>query len=242
MNYIFKSVDKRNGELLIDASNIMNGYFFAGIAQPLPSKKYKLRINKNNDMATYDLKNDGTFEIFPLQFDDGYYRINLYKNVYDNKYAIVGSIGLNVNLKDKNSQFLAPNQYINYHEIPEVRNITKQLCQGKTKKESYIIIKNFIKNNFVYDYIKAVKIKKGMLPDIKGTLKKRSGICLDIASLAVAMFRIIGVPSKLVIGMADNQYHAWVEIIDTNKIIRYDPTQEIYGIKKVNKYIPERYY
>ena len=82
-------------------------------------------------------------------------------------------------------------------------NITKQLCKGKTKNENYYIIKDFLKNNFAYDYIKAINVKKGMLPDIKGTLKKHTGICLDLASLAVAMFRIAGIPSKLVIGMAD---------------------------------------
>lgn len=81
-----------------------------------------------------------------------------------------------------------------------------------------------------------------MLPDIKGLLKKKVGICYDIASLAVAMLRISGIPAKLVIGMADKNYHAWVEIINNGgKILRYDPTFDIYN-KKVNKYIVERYY
>ena len=144
MNQSFRSVDKRSGELLIDSSNIANGYFFAAVSRRAP-QRYKLRITKGSNTLTYDLKNDGTFEIFPLQFDNGYYQISLYKNVYSNKYSAAGTVGFNVTLKDKNSGFLVPNQFINYHELPEVVNFTKELCNGKTKKESYTLIKSFIK-------------------------------------------------------------------------------------------------
>jgi hypothetical protein len=65
MNYSFRSVDKRSGELLIDSSNIANGYFFAAVSKRSP-QRYKLRITKGSNTLTYDLKNDGTFEIFPL--------------------------------------------------------------------------------------------------------------------------------------------------------------------------------
>jgi transglutaminase-like putative cysteine protease len=41
-------------------------------------------------------------------------------------------------------------------------------------------------------------------------LTKKSGICLDLAALVVALLRIMGIPAKLTIGMADRQYHAWV--------------------------------
>ncbi len=242
MNYSAKSVTKKSGELALDASNIADGYFFAKVASPIP-QRLKLRITKGSYTATFDLNNKGKFEMFPLQAGNGSYQIVLYKNVYSNKYAAAGTILLNVALKRPNAGFLVPNQYINYHEIPELIELTKEKCQGQTKTENYNIIKKFIKTNFIYDFIKAISIKKGMLPDIKGLLKKKAGICLDLAGLAVAMLRICNIPAKLVIGMADNHYHAWVEIINDNgKIIRYDPTADINGISKVNKYIPERYY
>ncbi len=47
------------------------------------------------------------------------------------------------------------------------------------------------------------------------------------------MLRIMGIPAKLVIGFADNRYHAWVEVIGSNKTIIYDPTFEIYNVRKV---------
>ena len=180
--------------------------------------------------------------MFSLQFGSGCYQIALYENAYSNKYSTVGIIYLNVELKNKNCCYLIPNQYINYHQIPELITLTKQICIAQSKNENLKIIKSYIKNNFAYDFIKAVKIQKSMLPDIKRTLEKRMGICFDLASLAVAMFRIMGIPAKLVIGMADKQYHAWVEIIGENKSTLYDPTQEINAIGKVKDYIPERYY
>lgn len=241
MTYSFKKIDKQNNQLVIDSSGINDGYFFAAVAHPT-NKKLKLRIIKDKDTQTYDFKNNGNFEMFSLQFGDGCYQITLYENIYSNKYSAAGIIYLNVKLKNKNCGFLVPNQYINYYQIPELITLTKQICIAQNKNENLKIIKSYIKKNFSYDFIKAIKIQKGILPDIKGTIEKRLGICFDLASLAVAMFRIAGIPAKLVIGMADKQYHAWVEIIGENKSILYDPTQEINGIGKIKEYIPERYY
>ena len=240
MSYSFKSVDKKNGKLLIDSKGKNNGYIFAGIASPTQTR-YKLRIIKDNEMATYDLNNKGKFEMFSFQFGSGVYRILLYENIVDNKYGIVGSIDLNIKLKNQNISFLVPNQYVNYHQIPELTSLMTKLCYKKTKQEGLEIIKAYINKNFTYDFEKAKTVTKGMLPDLKGILKTRKGICFDIATLAVAMLRIIGIPAKLVIGYADNQYHAWVEIIESNKVILYDPTFEIYN-NKIKNYIPERYY
>ena len=58
------------------------------------------RIIKDKDTQTYDLKNNGTFEMFSLQFGSGCYQIALYENAYSNKYSTVGIIYLNVELKN----------------------------------------------------------------------------------------------------------------------------------------------
>ena len=78
----------------------------------------------------------------------------------------IGVINLNVTLKNKNAAFLIPNQYFNYNQIPDIVILTQQMCQGKNKNECLKIIKNYIKCNYVYDFIKAINIKKNMLPDI----------------------------------------------------------------------------
>lgn len=110
MNYSFQSICKQNNKLAIDTHGANDGYFFAGITVPT-SKRLKIRISKGNDSLTYDLKNDGTFEMFPFQFGSGIYQIILYQNVYDKKYMNIGVINLNVTLKNKNAAFLIPNPF-----------------------------------------------------------------------------------------------------------------------------------
>ena len=231
MNYSFKSVDKRNERLAVDIKGVNDGYFFAAITIPT-TKKLKLRV----------IKNDGSFEMFSFPFGDGDYLIILYEHAYGNRYATIGTVNVTVKLKNKNSPFLVPNQYVNYNQVSEVVRLTKELCGGKTKDDCYKIIQNYIKKTYAYDFIKARNVKSGTLPDIKNLLQKRVGICFDLAALATAMFRIVGIPAKLVIGFADTRYHAWVEVIGLNKSILYDPTVDVFGICKVKKYTPERFY
>lgn len=241
MCYQFKSIDKQDGKLRIDSKGIQYGYFFAAVSEPT-FKKLKLKIKKDNESLPYDLKNDGSFELFSLQLGDGIYEISLFENIVGTRYGLIGRLNINVILKNKNSCFLIPNQYVNYHEIPELTKITKQLCNGRNKQENFNIIKNYLKTNFSYDRARATQVTKGMLPDIKRTLQTHTGICYDLASLATAMLRIMNIPAKLAIGFVDNKYHAWVEVIGLNKTIIYDPTFELYKVQKTYKYIPERYY
>jgi transglutaminase-like putative cysteine protease len=37
------------------------------------------------------------------------------------------------------------------------------------------------------------------------------GICLDIAAMTTGMLRAVATPANLIIGWADDKYHAWVE-------------------------------
>ena len=67
-----------------------------------------------------------------------------------------------------------------------------------------------MKSHFIYDYIKAATVKAGTLPDIDGSFAKKAGICQDLSAIMVCMLRTQGIPSRLIIGYADKQYHAWV--------------------------------
>ena len=56
------------------------------------------------------------------------------------------------------------------------------------------------------------------------------------------MLRTQGLPARLMIGMADNNYHAWVVVKMNGKEQLYDPTAAVNGIANVKKYTVERYY
>ena len=60
--------------------------------------------------------------------------------------------------------------------------------------------------------------------------------------MMVGMLRVLGIPSRLVIGYADDNYHAWtVSIVDGQEIF-YDPTAALNAIETPREYTVERYY
>ena len=95
---------------------------------------------------------------------------------------------------------------------------------------------------FVYDFIKAINIKPGMLPDIDGSYSKKMGVCQDLSAIMVAMLRTQGIPSRLIIGYADSQYHAWTMTMINGEETFFDPTAAIAAISQVKEYSMERYY
>ena len=72
-------------------------------------------------------------------------------------------------------------------------------------------------------------------------LSKGRGICFDYAALLACMLRTQGVPVKLVIGYADQSYHAWNNVLVDGQWYRVDTTAEANGMK-VAKYTEERVY
>lgn len=114
----------------------------------------------------------------------------------------------------------------------------KELASGLSQKQRYQAITDYINRSFVYDYIKAMTVKRyGVKPDPEGCWEKKMGICGDLAALAVGMLRAVGIKARMVMGHADGMYHAWVE----TAYGVYDPTAEIQH-KNVKKYRKERVY
>ncbi len=232
---------KKDGSLQVDASNVSEGYFLASMSKTT-SSRLKLRVTKDGETLTYDLNGNGEFETFPLQLGDGKYEISLYKNVSGKKYTSAGKISLKVSLSDPNSCFLYPNQYVNYK--PETAPVAEaqNLGAGKTDPEVYEAVCRFMSTSFVYDFVKAVTIKAGVLPDIEGSYAKRMGVCQDLSAIMCCMLRTQGIPAKLMIGYADSNYHAWVVAVIDGKEFFFDPTIAVNGIGKVKEYSVERFY
>lgn len=232
---------KKNGKLRVDVATVEDGYVQVSIKSK-SSKKMKLRITKGKEALTYDLNNKAEYEIFPLQLGSGKYEISLYENIKGKNYSAAGSITINAKMEDPESCFYYPNQYVNYNqETPAVAEAEK-ICENLNRKESYDAICSFMKNNFVYDYIKAINIKSGMLPDIDEAWKKHMGICQDLSAIMCCMLRTQGFPARMMIGMADKTYHAWVEVKFDNEDHFFDPTVAVSGIANVKSYTVERFY
>ena len=102
---------------------------------------------------------------------------------------------------------------------------------------------NLLLKNFVYDYIKSVTVKPGLLPQIDDCWNNKMGICQDLAAMTCAMLRSQGVPARLMIGtVGSNTYHAWVVAVVNGKNEFFDPTAELNASSKTDSYTTERYY
>lgn len=239
----FEQVNFRSGNLLVDSHGAEDGFIFAAVNVPTDNK-LKLRIFQNGNYGmTYNLNGNGDFELFPLTKGTGSYSVKLYSNIHAKKYDEDGHIAFYVNMKDSDAPFYIPNQYVKYSKDSKIVQIATELAEGKTDRQYFEAVKDYIHTHFAYDYIKAVTRTKGMLPDIDASLNKCMGICQDLSAIVVAMLRSQGIKSKLVIGFADDDhYHAWTVSEIDGKEILYDPTVDIYAKSKVKEYTVERVY
>ena len=117
------------------------------------------------------------------------------------------------------------------------------LCASlTTSKEKYDTICKYVTTQFGFDYIAAVTNKPGQLPNVEKCFSRRMGVCQDLSAVTVSMLRVAGVPAKLVIGYADENYHAWVTAEVDGEEVLFDPTAELQGISRPRNYTVERFY
>lgn len=232
-----------DGALVVDASHAESGYIMARAEKS--DKRLKLRVEKDGVTLTYDLNTDGEYEVFPLQLGSGSYKWSLFKNVTGKKYAQSGAVTVSAELSTEDAAFLVPSQYVNYTPDTEAVRIAAELCQGlDSDRDKFEAIRDYIRKNYVYDFVRATTVASatGVLPDIDGCVEKRMGICQDLAAMAACMLRTQGVPTKLVVGYANNSYHAWNSVTLGGEEILYDPTAELNALVQNAAYTVERFY
>ncbi len=232
---------REDGKLALDVSNLSEGYFMACVPAGCPHR-LKLRVEKDGQTLTYDLNGESIYEVFPLQLGSGTYSVMLYENVGGKKYAQQGGILLDVSLSREDASFLVPNQYVNYSALSPLVEKAGELCNGLDEKDTYQTVCTFMQSEFVYDFVRALTVSAGQLPDADGSFEKRMGICQDLSAVTVAMLRTMGIPGRLMIGYADDNYHAWTQTLVDGKEEFFDPTAAVGGINSVGTYSVERYY
>lgn len=197
------------GEVQIDLSATADGYI--GVSA-LSDKRLKFQVVKGDLTYTYNLANDGTPAIFPLQSGDGEYRLRVMENVVDSKYAELYVTGAYVTLTDEFAPFLRPSEYVNYSESSNCVKKAKELAQTAGTPLGLVgKVYEYVCKSVKYDTKLAETVQSGYLPVPDETMKRGKGICFDYAALSAAMLRSQGIPTKLVFGYVapDNVYHAW---------------------------------
>jgi len=198
-----------NGSAWIDTSAAAEGYVAAAV---LSEKRVKFQVVKGDMTCNYDLASDGEPRIFPLNGGDGEYLLRIMENVAENRYAEVFSAVCEAELKDEFQPFIRPNVYVDYDSGSACVKKSAELAREAGDQIGLVsAVYDYICGSVVYDAQKAEGVTKGYLPDPDATFKSGEGICFDYASLAAAMLRSQGIPTKLICGYVspDGLYHAW---------------------------------
>ena len=197
------------GNAWIDMSAVSDGYVAVAAYSDC---RLKFQVLKDDMTYTYDIHNDGTPSVLPLQSGDGEYLFRVMENVTESKYAIMCSDTCYVVLQDEFQPFLRPSDYSAYSRDSACVSKAYELAEGASGTLDVVTrIFDYICGNVIYDYVKAATVQSGYLPVPDETLETGIGICFDYASLAAAMLRSQGIPTKVVFGYVspNDVYHAW---------------------------------
>ena len=206
----------------------------------------RVRVSQGGQAFTYSLRQDGEFEVYPLQLGSGEYEIRVYEQVRGDQYAQVYSKSIRADMPDENLAFLYPNQYVWYTPDSTVVSLSQELCSAEmSDKEKLTALYTYVVKHITYDYIKAATVQSGYMPDLEVILQRGNGICFDIASLLAAMLRVQGVPAQIAIGNVHGVYHAWNRVYLDGEWSIVDATLRVmnYGKEvRASDYRMERYY
>ena len=98
-----KDLAVAKGTAWIDVSSVADGYVAVAAVS---DKRLKFQVICGQITYNYDMKNDGTPSVFPLQSGNGSYRFRVMKNTTEKKYAEIHSVTCTVTLKDQFQPFL----------------------------------------------------------------------------------------------------------------------------------------
>lgn len=234
-----QDVYKKSG-LVVDASQAELGIISVQYKQS--DKKLKVRVSRGDELYTYDLNQNGEYDVYPLQMGSGKYKVQLFRQASGDRYSAVASVSFRVELPNEMAPYLCPNQYVWYGADSQAAALSVELCAGLDADADKVrAIYDYVTRNILYDYILALTVPKGYLPDVDSVLAARKGICFDVAALMACMLRTQDIPTQLVIGYADRNYHAWNNVYVDGQWLRYDATAVISNTK-VNAYTQERVY
>lgn len=201
----------------VDVSNSSSGYIMAKLIGR-SNQKIKLMIEKDQKKYSYDINNE-QYLAFPLQMGDGLYEFRILKQVSGDEYARLATKQMDVQLENEFTPFLYPSQIVNYDIDSEAVKLSFSLVKDETNDLQRIAkLYEYVVTNITYDQEKADAVSnRFVLPNPDETLASKKGICFDYAALLATMLRAQNIPTRLVTGYTDIEYHAWVEIYLENE-------------------------
>lgn len=198
----------------IDISHANDGYVAASASG---DARQKLVVECNGQSYNYDLPQDGTPIVAPVNMGDGTYTVRVMRNTNADRYVELCRTTANVTLTSEFAPFLVPDCFCSYTDTSACVAKAREICAGAQNEGDVVRdVFDYITQNVTYDYDKAAQLSgtTGYVPDPDATLQSGKGICFDYASLGAAMLRSQGIPTKIVTGYVSpsNVYHAWIMV------------------------------
>lgn len=210
----------------LDTSKLSQGVITVSYDVPA-DKRIKLMIAKDDSSYNYNLYSNVASENFPLQQGNGTYKVSVLENTSGNKYKVVASESVTLQLSNPNAVYLSSVQNVKWSPSDKAVLKATQLTAGlKTDEQKVKAIYNYIVSNVKYDYTLASNVTTDYIPNNDNTLVTKKGICYDYSSLFATMLRSQGIPTKLVMGNTSyvSSYHAWNEVLLNGKWVTIDTT------------------
>lgn len=201
-----------NDPLILDFSHTDQGYFIGTLTEKDTKINLQL-IGPDGITYKYFIEAANVPTVFPFTAGSGSYTILAFQNITADQYASLFSHIVDVELENEFLPFLYPNQYVNFSESSQAVSLAGELtAEAQSDLDALSAIYEYVTGNITYDNDKAASVSGNYLPDIDETLKTKTGICFDYASLTTAMLRCVGIPSKLTIGYSASVKHAWIDV------------------------------
>lgn len=192
----------------IDATNQSDGYLYVTYSGDKSAVKLQLTAHENTTY-TYNLDKGDT--VIPITEGSGEYKVVLYEGIGGNEFAAAFSDNVTLEVQDEFKPFLAPNTYVWFDKNTEAVDKASELASGCTcDLEVVAEVYRFVVGNITYDEYEAENVASSYKPDVDEVLSTKKGICFDYASLMAAMLRSQHIPTRLEIGYAGDNYHAWI--------------------------------
>lgn len=198
----------------IDTSHVNEGYV---VVHASSASRLKFQSANGDSVYNFDLPNDDTPTVYPMNMGDGSYLFRIMKNTDGNNYVEIESATADVSLTSEFVPFTIPNQFCDYDEnstcVKKARELT---ADAKNQGEAVQRLCEYVVQNVGYDTAKAEKLSTttGYIPNPDATLASGTGVCFDYASLGAAMLRSQGFPTKIITGYVSpgDLYHAWIMV------------------------------
>ena len=206
------TVQTGDDPLILDFSNAAKGYFMGKVTSD--DTKVNIQVTgEDNVIYKYFLETKNDWTAFPLTAGDGAYLVLAFEDIGNGQYASLFSYPLDVTMENAFFPFLYPNQYVNFSSESEAVSLAASLSRdAATDLDALRTIYEYVVTTLTYDNEKAATVESGYLPDIDETLKTKTGICFDYASLMTAMLRSLSIPTRLAVGYSGDVKHAWIDV------------------------------